>query len=136
MIDTTGRPRLILTARARLRHTCSTSCESDERYSPATDVFDLGALLYELLTGEPIERGATASLAGLAPVRLPNPRVPKALEQVCLRALSHDPAIRYHGPGDLEQALRLYLRRRPIIAAALTAFALLMLSLFALLARS
>jgi eukaryotic-like serine/threonine-protein kinase len=134
MIDTTGRPRLILSAPTRLRHTCSTSCEPDERCSPAMDVFDLGALLYGLLTGEPIERGATASLAGPAPGRLPNPRVPKALEPVCLRALSHDPAIRYLGPGDLEKALRLYLRRRFIIARALTAFALLLLSLFALLA--
>jgi serine/threonine-protein kinase len=63
-----------------------------ERIGPRTDLFGLGAILYELLTGRPPYRGRDSldvfqqALAGrVLPPRQVEPRVPRALERVCLR---------------------------------------------------
>ncbi len=124
LIDPTGRPRLMVSLPARFRNSTAPS--------PESDLAGLGALLHDLMTSHPIDRGATPPVP-------PNPRVSvsKPLEQVCLRALSRDPAIQYPGARDLEKALRVHLRRRVKIAGVLAAFALLLLvSLIAALARS
>jgi hypothetical protein len=98
----------------------------EQRIGPRTDVFGLGAVLYELLTGRPPyqgQQGGTAALEqarqGLVtPPRRINPRIPRALERICLKALAREPEQRYPSAAALAQALRGYLRRRSLAAAA------------------
>jgi serine/threonine-protein kinase len=79
--------------------------------SPASDVYGLGVILHELLTGHRLWRGpeTAAEMAALriarplAPSRS-RPDVPPALDDLCLRALDPDPAAR-PSAGELQRAL-------------------------------
>jgi serine/threonine-protein kinase len=80
---------------------------------PATDVYALGAILYELLAGRPPFTGGTMSSILYqvchkepVPLRQLRPDVPPALEAVCLRCLSKQPEDRYPRAADLAEALR------------------------------
>jgi tRNA A-37 threonylcarbamoyl transferase component Bud32 len=82
-----------------------------------TDVFGLGAILYQLLTRQPLYRGKTqtevarlARQAQVTPPRQLAPAVPPALEGLCLRALAADPAKR-PSASEFERALRRLLPR-------------------------
>ncbi len=89
-----------------------------------TDVFGLGGVLYYMLAGRPVYQGTSAFDAlqhaskgeQVAPRRV-NPRVPRGLERICLKALAIDPERRYRRADDLGRALRCF-RRRPWMVAA------------------
>jgi eukaryotic-like serine/threonine-protein kinase len=90
---------------------------------PAADVYAMGAILYEALTGRPPFLAATA-LETLEQVRFQEPvpvsqlqpRVPADLATVCLKCLEKDPARRYSTASDLAEDVRRFLDGRPVRA--------------------
>jgi tetratricopeptide (TPR) repeat protein len=88
-----------------------------------TDVYSLGATLYELLTLRPpfVAERRDQLLAGVlqkepTPPRSLNPAVPRDLETICLKALEKDPDRRYRTAGALADDLRRYVARFAIAA--------------------
>jgi eukaryotic-like serine/threonine-protein kinase len=93
---------------------------------PATDVYALGAILYEALTGCPPFR-ASSRMATLEQVRSADPKPPSALrpglardlEAVCLKCLHKEPAQRYPSAEALADDLARWLREEPTEARPL-----------------
>jgi serine/threonine-protein kinase len=91
--------------------------------TPRTDVYALGAILYEALTGRPPHDGdsVTQIFAGivsrepLAP-RTIDPRLPRELETVALKALEKDPPRRYATAKAFAEELRRFLDGEPVLA--------------------
>jgi serine/threonine protein kinase/WD40 repeat protein len=132
--------------------------EARRHIGPATDIYALGVILYQLLTGRPPFQGTTpldtltrvVSEEPLPPRRL-QPRLPRDLETVCLKCLEKDPRKRYENARELAEDLRRYqareptrarpvgiagrtwrwCRRRPLVAALLSIAVVLALMLIA-----
>jgi serine/threonine protein kinase len=141
LIDEKGAPRLIDFGLARLKHAwCDVAVASvggtfsylspeqatgdPDQIGPWTDVFGLGGVLYYLLTGRPVYQGPSAfaalqqaSMGEQVAPRTVNPRVPRSLERICLKALAPDRDRRYRTAADLERALRAFLNRPRLLVA-------------------
>ncbi len=93
-----------------------------EQIGPATDVYLLGACLFEVLSGRPphqgsaffevVERAAEGEIGALPD------DLPAELVQICRRALAREPGARYAGALELRDALRTYLEHRQSLAMA------------------
>jgi serine/threonine-protein kinase len=125
---------------------------------PSVDIYALGTVLYELLTGRPPFRGETPSETELQvvyqepvpPSRL-NAKVPRDLETICLKCLQKEPRRRYATAAALADDLRRFqqgesitarpvglserfgkwVRRRPAVAGLLTAIAVFTVAVIA-----
>jgi formylglycine-generating enzyme required for sulfatase activity len=110
-----------------------------------SDIYSLGVLFYELLTGSrPFRGGATSIFNQIQTMDPPSPRdadpsIPRDLAAICLKAMAKDPGQRYQRAADFAEDLRhwqaheplryarrvgpverarLWIRRRPVVAAS------------------
>ena len=100
---------------------------SQEKFGPTTDVYGLGTILYELLSGR-------SPFAGLKMVemldavirkepdspRSLNSAVPRDLESICLKCLEKEPAQRYASALELQADLQRFIDGKPVVARRIT----------------
>ena len=141
LLDAKGEPHLTDFGLARLMETESTVTRTREvmgtpsymapeqaagettKLSKATDVYGLGAVLYQLLTGHPPFAGGTSYetirlLLDTEPrqPRLLNPKIDRELSTICLKCLEKDPQRRYSSALALAEDLEHWLKHEPIRA--------------------
>jgi serine/threonine protein kinase/Tfp pilus assembly protein PilF len=140
LLDQKGEPHLTDFGLARLVETESTVTRTKEVFgtpsymapeqvtrdrtlTSATDVYGLGTVLYQLLTGHPpFEGGTTYETMRLLleteprPPRLLNPKIDRDLSTICLKCLEKDPRRRYSSALALAKDLEHWLKHEPILA--------------------
>src|SRR6266478_5016162 len=141
MVDRKGEPHLTDFGLARLVETESTVTRTLEvlgtpsymapeqaagnkaRLTSATDVYGLGAVFYQLLTGHPPFAGGTTFETvrlvldtGPRQPRLLNPKIDRDLNTICLKCLEKDPKRRYASALALAEDLERWLKHEPIRA--------------------
>jgi hypothetical protein len=105
------------------------SPEEQQKVGPRSDVFALGAVLYFLLTGtapfegrdwrESMDRARRCALDRKA---LDDPKIPRDLRRICLKALAADPAYRFASAAAFQKPLERYLQG-PVVRAAIAGVA-------------
>src|SRR6201982_2595447 len=148
LLDTKGEPHLTDFGVARLLETendatCTIEVSGTPSYmapeqahannghvSSATDVYGLGAVLYQLLAGQPPFIGGTPFETGRLlleteprQLRLLNPKVDRDLSTICLKCLEKDPKRRYSSALALAEDLEHWLKHEPIQARHTGVFA-------------
>ena len=90
---------------------------------PAADVYSLGAILFDLLSGRPPFLGEHALAVIQQAADKPAPKLrslvqdaDRDLETICARCLEREPAARYGSAGELAEDLERWLEGRPIVA--------------------
>ncbi len=89
--------------------------------SSKSDIYSLGVILFELLTGNcPFEGDRESVIRQILVRDPPRPRaiqgnIPRDLETICLKAIEKDPARRYSTASDFARDLRLFADGRPIL---------------------
>jgi serine/threonine-protein kinase len=98
------------------------ACGDKARLGARTDVYSLGVILYELLTGTRPHQGKGPVLLNQIGQEEPRPprrldmAIPLDLETVCLKAMAKDPDHRYRSAGEFAADLRRHLRGEPVLA--------------------
>jgi tetratricopeptide (TPR) repeat protein len=94
---------------------------------PAADIYSLGAILFDLLTGRPPFLGENAFAVIRQAADTPAPKLSslvldadKDLETICARSLEREPSARYASAEDLAGDLERWLEGRPILARPVT----------------
>jgi serine/threonine protein kinase len=141
LLDQKGEPHLADFGLARLVETESTLTRTKDlmgtpsymapeqavgdnaKITRATDVYGVGAVLYQLLTGQPPFAGGTTYetiklLLDAEPKqpRLLNPKIDRDLSTICLKCLEKDPKRRYSSALALTEDLEHWLKHEPIVA--------------------
>ncbi len=90
---------------------------------PASDVYSMGAILYQVLTGQVPHRGSSPMRTIVSVIeadpelpRSRNPEAPRELEAICLKCLEKDSANRYSTASELADDFERYLRGEPVFA--------------------
>ena len=96
---------------------------NNDAVSRVTDVYEIGAVLYHLLTGQPPFAGGTTyeTIKLLLdteprPPRQLNPKIDRDLSTICLKCLEKDPKRRYSSALALAEDLERWLKHEPILA--------------------